>query len=69
MDLGKKIKNLRINKGLSCLECSKQIGIKQSTLFYIENGRNNPTIETLKKICIFFNISSDELLELKFKLK
>lgn len=38
-DIGKRVKILRISKRLTQVELATRIGIKQSSLAYIENGR------------------------------
>ena len=58
--------NLIIKKrkqlGLSQGECAERIGIKQSTLSYIEKGLTEPQYSTFKKIAKTLNISYLDLL-------
>ncbi len=59
--LGKKIKTLRIKKGLTQNQLSDMIGISQRSLSGIEIGKNFLTAETLEKILTSLNIGIDDL--------
>ena len=50
IDIGKKIKDVRKNKGLSIKDVAKKAGISSSMLSQIERGLANPSINTLKLI-------------------
>ena len=63
-EIGKKIKILRITKDLSQIQLANMLNIKSYTISDIERGRTEPDIETIKKLCIVFNITSDELLDI-----
>ncbi len=56
-----KLKELRQKLNLSQSEVAKKLGMPQTTFYYYEAGRNDPSIETLIKIADFFNVSIDEL--------
>jgi transcriptional regulator with XRE-family HTH domain len=60
MNLGKAIKEVRKEKGLSQAELSQVSGLTQAAISNIENGKR-PGIETLKKICRALNISEGVL--------
>lgn len=67
MDYGKKLKSIRENKKISIYQISQETGISQGHISDLENGRNQPTIETLRKILVplgitlaeFFNENKD----------
>lgn len=67
MDYGKKQKSIRENKKISIYRISQETGISQGHISDLENGRNQPTIETLRKILVplgitlaeFFNENKD----------
>ena len=61
-DVGKKIKQLRISKGLTQADLSQQLGVTYQAISNWENGRNTPDLQTLIKIAKIYNISVDELL-------
>lgn len=56
------IARLRSSQGLTQQELAERTGIKQSELSKLENGKTNPTLETLQKIAK----GLDMRLELKF---
>jgi len=58
----KRLKELRAEKGLSQAQLGKEIGIAQTTISQYELKSREPDIETIKKLCKFFNVSSDFLL-------
>ncbi len=63
--LGKKIKTLRIKRGLTQSELSNMIGISQRSLSGIEIGKNFFTAETLEKLLKSLNVEIDELFSIK----
>ena len=50
MEYGKRIKALREAKKISIYRLSQDSGISQGHISDLENGINQPTIETLKRI-------------------
>lgn len=62
MSLGKRLKRLRVEKGLSQLEMAKALAISNVTLSQYESESRKPDIETLKRLSAFFNVSADYLL-------
>ena len=62
MDIGIKIKNARINKGLTQEELGKAIGVQKSAIAKYENGRIvNIKRSTLKKLSDILEIPPFEL--------
>ena len=57
-----KLKDARTEKGLSQQQVAEAIGVTRSAYSNYEQGIREPDLNTLKKICMFFNISSDYLL-------
>ena len=49
-NIGKKLKQRRIDLRLTQVQLSDLIGIEDSALRRIETGRTNPTIKTLLKL-------------------
>lgn len=45
-------------------DLGKKIGLTQRKISRSERGDTQPTIEEIKKICIFFNLSADYMLGL-----
>lgn len=57
MDVGKRIVDLRLKKGLSTNKLANLAGISQSYLRDIELGKKQPTVEYLGYICDALKIS------------
>ena len=60
-ELGKKIKQIRITKGYTQEKLAELADISQRALSSIELGENFVTAETLDKILIAFDITTEEL--------
>lgn len=60
-ELGKKIKRMRINRGLTQEQLSEAVDISQRTLSGIEIGENFVTAETLDKLINALNTTTKEL--------
>lgn len=58
-----RFKELREEKGIKKKELSKAIKVHVDIINSIENGYNAP-IEVLKKYAIYFDVTSDYILEL-----
>lgn len=61
MDTGRRLRNLREERGLSQEEVAKAIGVGRVTYLKYENGENRP-VRKLKELSAFFNVSIDYLL-------
>ena len=58
-----RIEKVMIKEGLNATQFAAEIGIKSPTLSHILNGRNNPSLEVLKRILDRYRtISSDWLI-------
>lgn len=62
---GERLKDLRIEKGLTQQQLAQQIGNAQSAIVYWETNKQEPSISVLKKLCLFFDVSADYLLGLE----
>lgn len=60
-EIGEKIKKIRKNKGLTQEKLSEMIDITPRNLCMIEVGANFPKPETLEKILIALDITTEEL--------
>lgn len=60
---GTKIRSLRENLDLSQQEVSNQIGCSSKVLSNYELDKREPDFETLIKLCDFFNVTADYLLD------
>lgn len=61
-EIGKRIKNIRENMGMTKESFAKQLGISGQYLGLIEHGKNCLSIEKLKILCDFTNLSADYIL-------
>ena len=77
MDVGKKIKELRIKKGITVNKLANVSGVSQSYLRDIELGNKQPTVEYLAYICdgleislatFFTDVKSNQIIDLVNKL-
>lgn len=62
IDIGSKIKELRLEKGLLQKDLAIQIGVARNTITQYEKTLANPSYEVLIAIAKFFNVSTDFLL-------
>ena len=61
--LGERIRQQRIEKGISLTQFAKQSGISKSYLSNLERGlQQNPSIEVLKKISEYLNVDIEILI-------
>lgn len=51
MTITSEIKQIRKQKGVTTYDLSELTGIDQGAISRIENGKANPTLKTLEKIC------------------
>ncbi len=59
--IGRNIRRLRIQKGISAKDLAERIGMKKSTVSNYENARSVPRPETLKKIADVLGVSVERL--------
>ncbi len=69
VSVGEKIKNLREDLSLTQGTLGKALNMTQRKLSYIENDKYEPSIEDIRAICRFFNVSADYLLGLSDDLR
>ena len=66
-NFGNLLYKLRTNSNLTQKELAERLGVTNKAISKWENGSAKPTTDTLKKIAILFNISIEELLQVKEK--
>ncbi|OSA89542.1 UNVERIFIED_ORG: transcriptional regulator [Clostridium botulinum] len=62
MNLGEKLKKLRLEKGISQTDLAKEFNIARSTLSQYESNQRTPSDEMKLKFSKYFNVSLDYLL-------
>lgn len=60
--LAENVRQLRESRGLSLSQLSERSGIAKATLFKVERGRTNPTLETIVAIADTFDVSVQSLI-------
>ena len=61
--LGKNLKRIRTEKGITQGDIVRNLGVSRSFISNIENGKTNPTLSTISNIAKALSISSNELLK------
>ena len=64
MSFGSRLKELRIERNSSQKEVAEDIGISITAISQYESNSRFPNEDILKRLCLYYNISSDYLLEL-----
>lgn len=64
LTFGEKIKNLREDCDLNQGELGKKTNMTQRKISYIENNKYEPSLNDIRELCLFFNVSADYLLDL-----
>ena len=67
MHLATRIKEFRIQKGMSQEILAEESGLSQRTVQRIENGESNPTGDTIRRLSNALNINPDELIDWTIK--
>ncbi len=57
MDIGTRVKKLRLSNNKTAKELSDMINVSQSSISKLENNLRGADISTLEKICESFNVS------------
>jgi len=60
LEIGKQIRNLRKDKGISYIEMAEQIGISRNSYNQLELGIRNFQFITLLQVLKFYGISLDD---------
>lgn len=62
--MGERLKQLRIAKGLTLKQVADYLGLTVKGYNFYELDQREPSISTLKKLCLFFDVSADYLIGL-----
>ena len=66
-DLGKLIKKLRKNSGLTQNQLAERLDVTEATVCKYENNTSIPPFETMRSIASIFNVSMDDLCGMKHR--
>lgn len=67
VDFGRKLRNLRLEAGLTQSELAKRLNVTKAVISYYELHEGSPSPEVLIKISSIFHVSTDFLLGLSQK--
>ncbi len=62
--MNERLKQIRIERGIPIREVATALDMTVSAYAHYEQGRREPSIEILIRICKFFDVSADYLLGL-----
>ena len=62
LTFGEKIRLLREEKELNQTELGAAVGMTQRKISYLECGRYEPSVDDLRALCKYFQVSADYLL-------
>lgn len=62
-DIGKKVKNLRISRDLYQSELAQRVGVTQTHISDIENGKKTPSLDLIIRISNSLGCSVDYLVK------
>ena len=64
MDFGNKLKDLRLQAGLTQQQLADLIGVTKSVVSFYERQERTPSPDVLKKLAEVFHVSTDFLLDI-----
>lgn len=67
MDIASKLKQLRQSAKLTQAQMREILDVSHNCYASWEQGRTEPNVDYLRKLCIIFDVSADELLEIDAK--
>jgi len=62
LSFGDKIRNLREDRELNQTALGKKLNMTQRKISYIECGKYEPSIDDIRALCEFFQVSADYLI-------
>jgi len=66
---GEKLRALRKRQGFSQDELGTRLGVAQSFVARIENGRQKPSVDLILQISYIFNVCADTLMKDELELE
>lgn len=61
MDISTILKGVRQSKGLSRRQVARDLGLNYSTLYRLEEGKTEPTLENLVSLARYYDLSLDNI--------
>ena len=69
MIIGKRLKDLRLSKGLNQQQIGEMLGVTKVSICGYENGTRTPSLETFLMIADLFGVTTDYLLGREVEIK
>lgn len=66
-EIGQNIRKERRARKWSQVNLAKRLGVSPQLIGFIENGNSKPSLETLLKLCLVFNIKLDRLVKIHYE--
>lgn len=63
--MNNRLRQLRLDSGKTIKDVASALGMTTSAYAHYEQGRREPSIDILKKICIYFSVSADFVIGLE----
>lgn len=60
--ISERLKQERITKGLTQTQVAQALGVTYNAICQYESGAREPSIDNLKKLCDFFDVTADYLI-------
>ena len=60
--LGPRLKQVRLDHGYKQYVVAQKLNLSKGSLCHFERGQRHPSLETLIKLCNFYDLSPEELL-------
>ncbi|MCI8459620.1 MAG: helix-turn-helix transcriptional regulator [Clostridia bacterium] len=58
-------KQLRKDRGIGQVALAEALGVSKGVISFWETGRNEPSLQMLKKIAVYFEVTTDYLVGLE----
>jgi transcriptional regulator with XRE-family HTH domain len=65
VNVGRRLRELRIERGLSIRALAEQSGLNVNTLSFIENGKTSPSVSTLQQVAAALKLPINTFFEVK----
>jgi transcriptional regulator with XRE-family HTH domain len=65
VNVGRRLRELRIERGLSIRALAEQSGLNVNTLSFIENGKTSPSVSTLQQVAAALELPINAFFEIK----
>ena len=62
LTFGEELRRLREDRGLNQTQLGEAVHMTQRKISYLENGRYEPSLEDLRVLCRYFQLSADYFL-------